>query len=212
MIVSRRTIVWLVVLVVSVSTLTPSAAFADHERVLDETSDVTRTWWTGCGPTQDCAEHHETARHRKVADIVWSQHKYTEKRLILRMKLRGTTVRRQVGTYVYWDIEGPRGTGLSTQILYSEGDPFTNLGSYDTDGYRCPAARTTIRSRRGVFALTIPKNCLEGMPWVRVAAGVMVQDFRQGGGVWHDDARFGPGLEVRDGVAQRHFGPRLYIG
>jgi hypothetical protein len=201
-----------VALLVSGGVLAPTAASADSERVHDESRDVVRTWWTGCeAANDDCVEHHRTDPTRRFADITWSRHTFTKHRLLLRMKLSDIIVRRQVGTYVGWEVRGPHGSGLSTQVLFDGGAPSTDLISYTRDGYECDGARTTVRRKTGVFTLIIPRRCLSGMPWVRIAAGVMVQDFRTAR-IWHDDPRVGDDLKIQDSVAADHFGPRLHPG
>lgn len=123
--------------------------------------------------------------------------------------------RRDVGTYLSWDVRGPRGSGLSAQWLWDPAGPSPDLTSVDlTDkngDYECAGARTTISSRTATFTLAIPTRCLPRAPWVRVAAGVMVQDFARGG-IWHDDPRVGDDLKIKYQVADHPEGPRLYRG
>lgn len=197
-------------LIISGIVVAPGAASADVERIRDESRDVVRTWWTGCERAADqCVEHHRTAPKRGIADIVWSRHDYTERRLRLRMKLRDTVMRPQIGTYLGWELRGSHGTGLLTQILSAGGHNSTVFLSYTVDGYECDEARTTSRRETGVYTLVIPRTCLPQSSWVRVAAGVMVEN-RSTGRMWHDDPRVGDDLKVRNSVADHHFGPRLY--
>jgi hypothetical protein len=150
------------------------------------------------------------------ADIVWARHTYSDRRLVLRMRLRDVLVRRDVGTYISWSVRGPRDSGLGVQVLWDPAGPSPDLTTTDitnTRGvdYKCAGARTTVSARTATFTLAIPKQCLPGAPWVRVAAGVMVQDLARGG-LWHDDPRVGDDLPIKYNVADHPEGPRLYRG